>query len=195
MSQVQHTKLSTLTMLGLIAFGRVEGEEIHVDVYDPWTGIFTYNATVPKTQWDAVLPNGLQEPALVYMAGILSDRPIMQDFLGTVNESDALLQVLQFNVVPATPHLPEGFLYISSTSRGPIVLETVMPEEGVYHIHLGGGADFEPTHVQETEEFEWPDEAEVGGQAQDEEEAIEELFAQVTQLGEQEDEKDEEADI
>jgi hypothetical protein len=132
--------MSSSSLIGLITPSKtkVNQEQVEFDVYDPWTGIFKYNAEMPSSIYETQFPNGIEDHALVFLAGTLHDRPIMQDFLGTINESDSLFKVYEFKEVPGVPILPTGFQEHVANSYGALVLTTGAAEEGIYNLHSGG---------------------------------------------------------
>jgi hypothetical protein len=154
--------MSCTSLVGLITSQKTNRtqEQVEFDVYDPWTGVFKYNAQMSLALYDSQFPNGVENPALVFLGGTMHDRPIMQDFLGTVNESDSLFKVYECKLLPCVPNLPAGFEEHVANSYGELILTTGAAEEGTYYLR-SSGATFEAARnedvggeVEELEEVE-----------------------------------------
>jgi hypothetical protein len=162
-------KMNACTIVGIILPRLVEedGEYYMFEIYDVCDGHFVYKAKVARGSYEAEQSKmRLGLPRYVMVSGVLRDVPMMQDFLGMVNEARQVLEAWQICILPSDISIPENSVDIVAPTVAPLEFSPG-PMEGYYIIRMnpdGPASTFqarEPaaTTMEDVEEDNYADEA------------------------------------
>lgn len=84
-----------------------ENQSYCMPVYNVNDGSFWYTVCFSEDTYNKFISDLDNKPRHIFFSGVLEDVPIMQDIVGTVNESRQRINLFNLNVLPSDVYVPQ----------------------------------------------------------------------------------------